>query len=153
MDYPQDLSDHHLPQALAAHLSGPLRHPGNEEPERRGTTDVDRRLGERVKGLRLARGMSQQAVADALGVSAQQVQKYERGINRISVSTLLVLARGLGVSPHTLLGALDHAPGEDLPMTQRERALLLDTYARIGSPKLRQQVLHLLAEMSRPEAA
>lgn len=153
MDYVQELSDHHVPQALAVHLPDCVRLSGLEEPDRRGTTEVDRRLGERVKGLRLARGMSQQAVADALGVSAQQVQKYERGINRISVSTLLVLARALGVSPHTLLGALDQGGGEDLPMTQRERALLLDNYARIGSPKLRLQVLHLLAEMSRPEAA
>lgn len=152
MDYIQDVAGHAAHQAVIADLAAPPP-TITEDSDRRSGTEVDRRLGERVKGLRLARGMSQQAVADALGISAQQVQKYERGINRISVSTLLVLARALDVSAHTLLGAIDQGGSEGPPMTQRERALLLAHYARIESPKLRLQVLHLLAEMSRAEAA
>lgn len=56
---------------------------------------VGRRIGER----RLAKGLSQTALAQQLGVSPQQVQKYEAGANRISASRLSDIATALGVAP------------------------------------------------------
>lgn len=68
---------------------------------------VDAYVGARVGALRKLRGTSKSALADAIGVTFQQVQKYERGFNRISASPLYRIA-----------GALDTVPAElfvDLP--------------------------------------
>lgn len=54
-------------------------------------------LGRRVRTQRLAAGMSQQALAGKLGISFQQLQKYEKGANRISVSRMRQIAEHLGV--------------------------------------------------------
>lgn len=58
---------------------------------------LDAHIGARIKARRKALGQTQWALADALGISWQQVQKYERGFNRISVSLLHDLARAQGV--------------------------------------------------------
>jgi transcriptional regulator with XRE-family HTH domain len=58
---------------------------------------VDEHAGARLRARRKALGLSQQALAEALGVSFQQVQKYERGANRISFSTLILCSTVLGV--------------------------------------------------------
>lgn len=55
--------------------------------------EIDRMVGARARLLRIDCGLSQQAVAEAIGVSFQQVQKYEKGSNRISASTLVALTR------------------------------------------------------------
>lgn len=59
--------------------------------------EVDKHVGERVRLARLSRGLSQEKLADAIGVTFQQVQKYENGHNRISASRLYACARYLGV--------------------------------------------------------
>lgn len=58
---------------------------------------VDIHVGKNIRIFRLAKGLSQAAVADALGVSFQQVQKYERGVNRVGSSRLSRLSKTLGV--------------------------------------------------------
>ncbi len=63
---------------------------------RRLAQEVDRLVGQRIRERRLARGITQQGLAKALGISYQQVQKYENGTNRISAGRLFVLARLLG---------------------------------------------------------
>ncbi len=63
---------------------------------RRLAQEVDRLVGQRIRERRLARGVTQQGLAKALGISYQQVQKYENGTNRISAGRLFVLARLLG---------------------------------------------------------
>lgn len=60
---------------------------------------IDVFAGERLRARRKFLGMSQQALADAVGITFQQVQKYERGANRISVSKLARMARALQASP------------------------------------------------------
>jgi transcriptional regulator with XRE-family HTH domain len=60
---------------------------------------VDLHVGNLIRSLRLAEGMSQTALGDELGVSFQQVQKYERGVNRVSPSRLAKIADLLGVEP------------------------------------------------------
>lgn len=62
------------------------------------TTPLDTHIGNRIKLLRLLRGLSQERVAEAVGITFQQVQKYESGANRISASRLYALADYLGVS-------------------------------------------------------
>ena len=60
---------------------------------------VDVHVGMRVKSQRILLDMSQSELADELGITFQQVQKYENGRNRISASRLLQIARVFGVSP------------------------------------------------------
>jgi len=64
----------------------------------RSSTAADREIGRRLKIRRLDLGISQTAVADALGLTFQQVQKYEKGANRISAGRLQRLAEILDVS-------------------------------------------------------
>lgn len=116
-------------------------------------TEIDRRLGGCLKAVRLARGLSQQSVAEQLGLSAQQLQKYERGINRVSVATLLTLSRVLGVNPVNLLASLEAGTAEGTDQAMRERTLLFEYFSRLGTDRLRRQVLDLLAEMTTRAAA
>ena len=74
---------------------------------------VDRHIGVRVRELRKELRMSQTQLADSIGLTFQQVQKYERGFNRISASKLVEIARSLGVPVATLFDGLpDEAQGE-----------------------------------------
>jgi transcriptional regulator with XRE-family HTH domain len=71
-------------------------------PEKMAKTDIanpiDRHVGSRLRMRRLALGMSQQRLAEAIGLTFQQVQKYERGRNRMGASRLQQAANVLGVS-------------------------------------------------------
>jgi len=69
----------------------------------RKCTAVDIKLGERLRGLRQDTGLSQAELGAAIGVSFQQIQKYEAGKNRVAVSTLVALADHLGISPAQFL--------------------------------------------------
>ena len=62
------------------------------------SSDADRFLGHKIKRLRLLSGMSQQQVAKQLGLSYQQVHKYEHGSNRVSAGRLLAIARVFDVA-------------------------------------------------------
>lgn len=65
--------------------------------EERGPNRVDLHVGARVRTRRKLMGVSQEKLADALGLTFQQVQKYERGANRISASKLFEIGRYLEV--------------------------------------------------------
>lgn len=60
---------------------------------------VDTHVGSMVRARRLELGMSQEKLADAIGLTFQQVQKYEKGINRIGSSRLMQIANALNVPP------------------------------------------------------
>ena len=63
----------------------------------RGPDAVDKLVGRNIRVLRLAKGLSQTELADALGVTFQQVQKYEKGTNRVGSGRLLKISAILGV--------------------------------------------------------
>ena len=65
---------------------------------------VDVAVGARIRLLRKVRGLSQQALAEAAGVTFQQMQKYERGANRVSASMLTRIAKTLGVPVAEMFG-------------------------------------------------
>ena len=69
----------------------------------RKCTAVDIKLGERLRVMRQNIGLSQSDLGAAIGVSFQQIQKYEAGKNRVAVSTLVALADHLGISPARFL--------------------------------------------------
>ncbi len=65
---------------------------------------VDLAVGARIRLLRRMRGMSQQALAEAAGVTFQQIQKYERGANRVSASILSRIAKALQTPVSEMFG-------------------------------------------------
>jgi transcriptional regulator with XRE-family HTH domain len=109
---------------------------------------IDVAVGLRLRTLRKSRGMSQEQLGRALGITFQQIQKYERGTNRISASMLVKSARALAVAPTSLLpDEGDPAPRSPAVLTLiaqvRGVEELVETYARIKSPRLRRAVLQL----------
>jgi transcriptional regulator with XRE-family HTH domain len=89
--------------------------------------------------------MTQADLSRSLGVSFQQVQKYEKAGNRISASTLVTIAAELGVTVAELLGEAD-APSERIGgavLATPGAAELLDRYSKIEQPHLRRMVLVL----------
>lgn len=74
---------------------------------------VDREIGARIRARRVGLSLSQFDLAQGIGVSYQQVQKYEHGKNRVSASTLVAIANALHLKPCALidgLGAWDGTP-------------------------------------------
>lgn len=72
---------------------------------------VDRVVGQNLRAMRVSAGVGQQALGEAIGVSFQQVQKYERGLNRVSASMLYEIANHLGVPLEAFFAGL-RAPGQ-----------------------------------------
>ncbi len=119
---------------------------------------LDVAIGARVRARRRMLGLSQTALGEELGVTFQQVQKYERGINRISGSTLIRLGKVLGVPAGSLLG--DDEIAGDAPtwshLMKSGVAETVDALASVRSPAIRRQIVALaraLAEAEREEAS
>ena len=91
------------------------------DPARTGAHPVDRHVGQAVRLRRKLRGVSQQALAERLGITFQQVQKYETGANRISASTLHGIAQVLEVPVSAFFDGLPAVPerGDDDAMGGR----------------------------------
>ena len=66
--------------------------------------EIDTAVGARVRRARMAAGMNQTELGRAIGVTFQQVQKYEKGVNRFSASRLTLAAEALGTTGGALLG-------------------------------------------------
>ncbi len=116
---------------------------------------VDEHVGKRLRHLRKLRGLSQSAVAEALGLTFQQVQKYERGANRISASKLYDAAKLLGVAIETFYEGLT-VSGEKMPDADILASVATDPdVARLvrlfqSAPKsARQQILSLIEVLAK----
>ncbi|MBB4038967.1 transcriptional regulator with XRE-family HTH domain [Microvirga flocculans] len=66
--------------------------------QKKSPNETDKHIGSRVRARRIMLGMSQEKLADALGLTFQQIQKYEKGVNRIGASRLLQMSGILDVS-------------------------------------------------------
>jgi len=116
-----------------------------------GPDPVDFAIGARIRARRRQLNLSQGDLAESLGVSFQQVQKYERGVNRVSGSTLVAAAAALS----TTVGWLVGEEGESAQSDDVFRALstpgaleLLHAYARITAPRTRGALLALAEQMA-----
>ncbi|QXM25786.1 helix-turn-helix domain-containing protein [Elioraea tepida] len=103
------------------------REPGRVPQEGRRHTPkpgaIDRHVGARIRERRLMLGLSQQELAEAIGVTYQQAHKYERGLNRIAAGRLYEIAHALGVPISWFFDGLD-SDQEPAPLTQRQRLWL-----------------------------
>src|SRR5579883_1775123 len=86
------------------------------------TQDIDRHVGARVRERRIMLGLTQQQLADLIGVTYQQAHKYERGINRVSAGRLFEIARVLSVPVAYFFEGLDAEGGR--AVSPRERMCL-----------------------------
>ena len=120
-----------------------------------GPDPIDVAVGINLRRVRKERGLSQQEVGAAIGVTFQQLQKYENGKNRISASMLVKAAKVVGVQPADILPETDAAP---LPasaslLSLRGAEELLQGFAAIKSPHHRRAVLTLVRAMREVDGA
>jgi transcriptional regulator with XRE-family HTH domain len=76
---------------------------------------IDAHVGHRVRSIRMLRGMAQEELGRQLGLTFQQVQKYEKGVNRIGAGRLYDIAGILGVKVQDFYDGLNGAPAADVP--------------------------------------
>ena len=132
------------------------------QPKRLATT-VDEHVGSRIRALRKQQRMTQQQLAGELELTFQQIQKYERGTNRVSASKLYETAIALGVPVSYFFEGLEEPPSKtDIDMVERavreflktdEGAELARTFPRLTPGRLRQKVLELVRGIVETEEA
>src|SRR5580692_5640683 len=86
---------------------------------------VDVEVGRRIRIQRMTRGMSQTELGEKIGVTFQQVQKYEKGVNRVGASRLTRIAKVLGVSVGALFGGSGAAEGAATEATRLDLEYLV----------------------------
>lgn len=144
---------------------------GGGRPRGGKPNPIDVHVGSRVRLRRTLLGMSQEKLGEAIGLTFQQVQKYERGANRIGASRLYDLSRVLDVPVSFFFddlqpsddrpertddaggGRQERAPGEPDPMAKRETLELVRAYYRIVDPAVRRRIFELTKAVAGAPAA
>jgi transcriptional regulator with XRE-family HTH domain len=107
---------------------------------------MDAALGERIRHRRRELGLSQSALGGKLGITFQQIQKYENGTNRVSATMLVKLSDALAMTVSELLQQAE--PGAAAADAKDQAAQLLAAFAKIQSAEVRAAVLTLVAGLS-----
>jgi transcriptional regulator with XRE-family HTH domain len=140
---------------MAGHLDG-LRASGNSESDtssratataRRTTSrtqDIDRHVGARIRERRIMLGLTQQQLADLIGVTYQQAHKYERGINRVSAGRLFEVAQVLSVPVSYFFDGLEQESERGISPRERMCLELARNFAQIPNER-HQEALSQLA--------
>ena len=119
---------------------------------------VDVEVGQRIRIQRLQSGLSQTSLAEQLGVTFQQVQKYEKGVNRVGAGRLTKIAKVLGVPVSTFFGAHDAvttdraergSASSPLKLLTVPGALrLLRAYGQLHDGKMRRSIVDLVENIA-----
>ena len=122
---------------------------------------TDKHVGSRVRMRRMMLNMSQEKLGDALGLTFQQVQKYEKGTNRIGASRLQQIAQILQVSVSFFFEGAPEIAGAPQGMTEApspayisdflatsDGLALTKAFMRIKDPKLRRRIVDLVEQIS-----
>lgn len=150
--------------------TAPVRRSGRGRTPSGKPNPIDVHVGSRVRLRRTLLGMSQEKLGEAIGLTFQQVQKYERGANRIGASRLFDLSRVLDVpvsfffddmsdetsaqSPRLISGLSEEpAPFEADPMTKRETLELVRAYYRITDANVRKRIFELAKALANASEA
>jgi len=132
--------------------------------EKKSPNPVDKHVGRRMRMRRLMLAMSLEKLGNALGLTYQQVQKYEKGTNRIGASRLQQISHILQVpvafffeGAPNLYGSTDRMKEAPPPLyvsdflARPEGLLLTKAFMRINEPKLRRRIVDLVAEIARED--
>ncbi|CAN5201644.1 helix-turn-helix domain-containing protein [soil metagenome] len=139
----------------------------SDKDQDRSPNPVDLHVGARIRMRRKILGVSQERLADDLGLTFQQVQKYERGANRVSASKLYEIARSLQAPISYFFDGLADplaAPSEQLASANDDRFVhdflmtsegleLATIFPKIKRGRVRRKVLDLVRAMADEEAA
>ncbi len=117
--------------------------PGNK------ATDIDRHVGVKIRERRVMLGLSQQQMADMIGVTYQQAHKYERGINRISAGRLYEIAQVLTVPIGFFFDGAESGRASELNPRQRMCLEVARNFAQIQNERHQEA----LSQMARALAA
>lgn len=126
---------------------------------------IDKHVGSRVRMRRMMLSMSQEKLGDALGLTFQQVQKYEKGTNRIGASRLQAIANILQVPVSFFFEGAPHGPGgmasgmSEAPspayvsdfLATSDGLSLTKSFMRIKSSKLRRRIVDLVEQIAGDE--
>lgn len=136
-----------------------------ETPEARQPNPIDLHVGARVRMRRKVLGISQEALADALKLTFQQIQKYERGANRISASKLYEIAKTLQISVTFFFDGLPDPVTDEVDevgqaserlvtefLNTAEGLELAEIFPKIGRARIRRQVLDLVRAMAHDDS-
>ena len=135
----------------------------SQQDDRLGNPNpVDRHVGLRIRVRRRELGMTQGELAEAIGLTFQQVQKYERAANRISASKLWEVARVLQTTVGYFYDGLGH-PAETTAATPGREAIdmllltpegldLAETFPRIRQSRVRRKILELTRSLTESDA-
>ncbi|TDR87155.1 helix-turn-helix domain-containing protein [Enterovirga rhinocerotis] len=127
---------------------------------KKAPNDVDRHVGTRIRMRRTMLGMSQEKLGEALGITFQQVQKYEKGTNRVSASRLQQISTTLGVTidyfyagaEAATAGAGGFAEGAAAPyeadILTGESLKLLRSFNKIRDARVRRKLAELAAAIA-----
>ena len=119
---------------------------------------IDRQVGTRIRMQRMVRGLSQTELGKAVGVTFQQVQKYEKGANRVSASRLQQIANVLEVAPDFFFAEV-HAKKAgnsgsnettliDEFISSRDGITLAQAFTKIGDQKIRRGIVLLVEQIA-----
>ena len=114
--------------------------------------DTDRHVGVRIRERRVMLGLSQQQMADLIGVTYQQAHKYERGINRISAGRLYEIAQVLGVPIGYFFEGLETQRSPDLSARQRMCLELARNFTSIQNEKHQEALSQMARALAAEEA-
>jgi transcriptional regulator with XRE-family HTH domain len=122
---------------------------------------IDKHVGSRVRMRRMMLSMSQEKLGDALGLTFQQVQKYEKGTNRVGASRLQQIAQILQVPVAFFFEGAPHSPGYSGGMSEApspayvadflatsDGLALTKAFMRIKSSKLRRRIVDLVEQIA-----
>ena len=115
-------------------------------------TAIDVEVGARIRSRRKILGISQSALGERLGITFQQIQKYEKGTNRAGASRLQGIANLLGTTPAALLGEKEGGSAQKSPELEAiekmigtsEGAALNRAFARIADAAVRKSIIGLV---------
>jgi len=108
---------------------------------------IDDYVGGRIRERRIMLGLTQQKLAEMIGVSYQQAYKYERGVNRLSAGRLFEVARALSVPPYFYEGFGEEGPRQITPH-QRMLLEIARNFAEIRSEKQQEAVSQLVRALA-----
>ncbi len=111
---------------------------------------IEKRIGQKIREIRKKKGISQMGLAEKVGLSFQQIQKYEKGISKISVSRLFQIANALNVDIYTFFEennnipvAMEETESYGAKLTQQEKELV-KLFRNIDNKKIKQGILTML---------
>jgi transcriptional regulator with XRE-family HTH domain len=121
----------------------------SDETPRVRAQDIDRIVGMRMRQRRIMLGLTQQQMAELIGVTYQQAHKYEKGINRIAAGRLSSIARALGVEVGYFFESADADQSGFKPSTQQRLLLeLARSFIALPSRKHQEAICNLARVLS-----